>query len=108
MEREKKPSPIFWVTVMLAIPLLYILSVPWVETLRYQPALRSRADFDSNYPPSFGFSIIELIKYYRAPYRLLRDTTPLRGALLSYELWCVGPRLMFEHADMEYYNVKYP
>ncbi len=64
-----------WTFSLLAVPLLYVLSVPWVVRL------------DSK---MFGFTFSDKFSAYYGPWKWLAESAPTRFLLWDYSLWCDG------------------
>ena len=84
MHPKQKLNP--WVTriaLVLAIPLLYLLSVPWMEVFGRSFHLR-----------------VEAVEAYGWPYKILKDTALLEKPLGSYRQWCY--RAAGEPSEVEF------
>ena len=71
-ERSSNSHAVAWMLSLLAVPVLYLLSVPWVMLIQFKGA-----------PLLGGMS-----RPYCAPFDWLHDRTPLRAPLEAYWNWC--------------------
>ena len=72
-EPEPKSHKTMWTIWSVAVPLLYLLSVPWVMVICVR----------LNYTPKVAYIV------YASPWGWLYDKTPLRKPLDACASWCV-------------------
>ena len=83
MEQKPKPSHAGrWITlVAVALPLLYVLSFPWVDFYRWEQGWTAHSLLRDDHAPS------ALVRAYWLPFNWLLDT-PFGPWLWDYYNWC--------------------